>query len=555
MNPDFVKEETLQLVKEDLLKKREVSPWSEYRKHIPEVSEADLDLVKQETWRLVKEDLLKKREVKPWYNYRKRLPKEKGTVLSIADSIAQVSGLPGCMYGEIIRFTGDQYGIAMNLGADSVGVMMITGDKLKSGDVCFSSGETVRVPVGEAVLGRVLTPLGHPLDGGPEFPSSTPDRPIEYPAASILARKPVSVPLETGITAIDAMVPIGRGQRELIIGDRQTGKTTIAIDTILNQKGKGVYCFYVAIGQKMSTIAELYHLFKRTGALEYTTMIVASASDTAGVQYLAPYAGCAMAEEFMYDGKDTLVVYDDLTKHAQAYRAISLLLRRPPGREAFPGDVFYLHSRLLERAAQLSDAYGGGSMTALPIVETQAGDISAYIPTNIISITDGQIYLEADLFFAGQRPAINVGLSVSRVGGDAQTPAMHQIAGPLRIALAQYREKKAFAQYGADIDDATRSQIAKGDRLMLLISQNPLQMRTLAKSLAVLSLGTRDSFSDMKESELPRMAKFFMDALPEKAPELVATLETGEKFDESLHERVLQAWKMFRSDFENRESH
>ncbi len=512
------------------------------------------ELVKQETLRLVKEDLLKKREVKPWYEYRHLLPKESGHVLSTADSIVQVSGLPSCMYGEIVRFSGEKYGIAMNLGADSVGVMMITGDRLKSGDVCFSSGETVRVPAGEAVLGRVLSPLGQPLDGGPDFPQSTPDRPIEYPAPSILARKPVNVPLETGITAIDAMVPIGRGQRELIIGDRQTGKTTIAIDTIINQKGKGVYCFYVAIGQKMSTIAELYNLFKRTGALEYTTMIVASASDTAGVQYLAPYAGCAMAESFMYDGKDTLVVYDDLTKHAQAYRAISLLLRRPPGREAFPGDVFYLHSRLLERAAQLNEEHGGGSMTALPIVETQAGDISAYIPTNIISITDGQIYLETDLFFAGQRPAINVGLSVSRVGGDAQSPAMHQIAGPLRIALAQYREKKAFAQYGADLDDATQRQIAKGDRLMLLLSQNPLQMRTLAKSLAILDLGTRDSFQDMKEKDLPRMAKFFMDALPSMAPELVETMESGERFDETMHDQILDCWTTFRNDFENKKS-
>ncbi len=509
------------------------------------------ELEKQETLRLVREDLLQKREVRTRAEYRERLPRESGEVLSVADSIVQVSGLPGCMYGEIVRFTGEQYGIAMNLGADSVGVMMLSGDRLKSGDACFSSGETVHVPAGEALLGRVVSPLGKPLDGGPPFPDSTPVRPIEYPAASILARKLVSVPLETGITAIDAMVPIGRGQRELIIGDRQTGKTTIATDAIINQKGKGVYCFYVAIGQKMSTIADICHLFKRTGALEYTTIIAASASDTAGVQYLAPFAGCAMAESFMYGGKDTLVVYDDLTKHAQAYRAISLLLRRPPGREAFPGDVFYLHSRLLERAARLNEAHGGGSMTALPIVETQAGDISAYIPTNIISITDGQIYLEADLFFAGQRPAMNVGLSVSRVGGDAQLPAMRQIAGPLRIALAQYREKKAFARYGADLDDATRRQIAKGDRLMLLLKQNPLQMRSLVKSLVILDLGTRDSFLDVAETDLPRMAKFFMDALPSLDPDLVKALETGSKLDEAAHERVQRCWTSFLSDFES----
>ncbi|HZK42145.1 MAG TPA: F0F1 ATP synthase subunit alpha, partial [Clostridia bacterium] len=344
------------------------------------------------------------------------------------------------------------------------------GQGLKSGDDCFSTGATVRVPTGDAVLGRVLSPLGQPLDDGPDFEEGIPFRPIEAPAPPILDRQPVRVSLETGITAIDAMVPIGRGQRELIIGDRQTGKTTIAVDTIINQKGKGVHCFYVAIGQKMSTIAQLHQLFAQTGALDYTTMVVASAADTAGLQYLAPYSGCAMAEAFMYEGKDCLVVYDDLTKHAQAYRAISLLLRRPPGREAFPGDVFYLHSRLLERAAQLHDDLGGGSMTALPIVETQAGDISAYIPTNIISITDGQIYLDTDIFIAGQRPAVNVGLSVSRVGGDAQVPSMREVAGPLRIALAQYREKKAFSQFATDLDDVTQRQLAKGDRLMLLLS-------------------------------------------------------------------------------------
>ncbi|NLA71107.1 MAG: F0F1 ATP synthase subunit alpha [Clostridiaceae bacterium] len=494
---------------------------------------------------MIRDDLLHKRGVRPWDAYRDLLPKESGTVLSIADGIAVVSGLPSCMFGEVVRFSGGQYGIAMNLERDSVGVVLVSGDRLKSGDDCFTMGATVRVPTGDAVVGRVLSPLGQPLDGGPDFPDSTPIRPIESPAPAILARQPVRISLETGITAIDAMVPIGRGQRELIIGDRQTGKTTIAIDAIINQKGKGVYCFYVAIGQKMSTIAQLHELFERTGALEYTTIVAASASDTAGVQYLAPYAGCAMAEAFMYEGKHCLVVYDDLTKHAQAYRAISLLLRRPPGREAFPGDVFYLHSRLLERAAQMSDEHGGGSMTALPIVETQAGDISAYVPTNIISITDGQIYLDTDIFIAGQRPAVNVGLSVSRVGGDAQSPAMREVAGPLRIALAQYREKKAFSQFATDLDDVTQRQLGKGDRLMLLLSQNPEQMRTLAKSLALLELGTGDVFRDIASADLPRLAKFFIDAIPDMDPELVATLETGKRISQQTRERIKTRWREF----------
>jgi len=433
----------------------------------------------------------------------------------------------------------------MNLEKETTGVVLISGERLKSGDDCFSTGTTVRMPTGDAVIGRVLTPLGRVLDGGPELPAEVPTRSMESPAPPILSRQPVRESLETGITAIDAMVPIGRGQRELIIGDRQTGKTTIAVDTIINQQGKDIYCIYVAIGQKMSTIAQLYELFKQTGALSYTTIVVASASDTAGVQYLAPYAGCAIAESFMVEGRDALIVYDDLTKHAQAYRAISLLLRRPPGREAFPGDVFYLHSRLLERAAKLHDDEGGGSMTALPIVETQAGDISAYIPTNIISITDGQIYLDTDIFIAGQRPAVNVGLSVSRVGGDAQTPAMRKVAGPLRIALAQYREKKAFSQFATDLDDVTQKQLAKGDRLMLLLSQNPQQTRTLSKSLALLELGTHDVFQDIPTADLPRLAKFFIDALPEMDPTLVTILETGALLDDDTRERIKALWHAF----------
>lgn len=503
------------------------------------------ETAQREIWRLVREDLLQKKEVKAWDAYQKLLPKESGTVLSTADGIAVVSGIHHAMYGEVIRFSGGQYGIAMNLEKETTGVVLISGERLKSGDDCFSTGTTVRMPTGDAVIGRVLTPLGRVLDGGPELPSDVPTRSIESPAPPILSRQPVRESLETGITAIDAMVPIGRGQRELIIGDRQTGKTTIAVDTIINQKGKDIYCIYVAIGQKMSTIAQLYELFKQTGALSYTTIVVASASDTAGVQYLAPYAGCAIAESFMVEGRDALIVYDDLTKHAQAYRAISLLLRRPPGREAFPGDVFYLHSRLLERAAKLHDDEGGGSMTALPIVETQAGDISAYIPTNIISITDGQIYLDTDIFIAGQRPAVNVGLSVSRVGGDAQTPAMRKVAGPLRIALAQYREKKAFSQFATDLDDVTQKQLAKGDRLMLLLSQNPQQTRTLSKSLALLELGTHDVFQDIPTADLPRLAKFFIDALPDMDPELVTILETGALLDDDTRERIKALWHAF----------
>lgn len=504
-----------------------------------------LETAQREIWRLVREDLLQKKEVKAWDAYQKLLPKESGTVLSTADGMAVVSGIRHAMYGEVIRFSGGQYGIAMNLEKETTGVVLISGERLKSGDDCFSTGTTVRMPTGDAVIGRVLTPLGRVLDEGPELPPDIPTRSIESPAPPILSRQPVRESLETGITAIDAMVPIGRGQRELIIGDRQTGKTTIAVDTIINQQGKGVYCVYVAIGQKMSTIAQLYELFKKTGALSYTTIVVASAADTAGVQYLAPYAGCAIAESFMVKGRDALIVYDDLTKHAQAYRAISLLLRRPPGREAFPGDVFYLHSRLLERAAKLHDDEGGGSMTALPIVETQAGDISAYIPTNIISITDGQIYLDTDIFIAGQRPAVNVGLSVSRVGGDAQTPAMRKVAGPLRIALAQYREKKAFSQFATDLDDVTQKQLAKGDRLMLLLSQNPQQTRTLSKSLALLELGTHDVFQDIPTADLPRLAKFFIDALPEMDPTLVTILETGALLDDDTRERIKALWHAF----------
>ncbi len=397
---------------------------------------------------------------------------EVGQVISVSDGVAYVEGMQNCRNSELIMFTRTTFGIAMNLEEDRVGVVLLQqDDAVHEGMICKRTGATITVPTGLAMLGRVVDPLGNPIDGQGLIQTDT-RRPIEAQAPGIIDRQPVNEPLHTGITAIDAMTPIGRGQRELIIGDRQTGKTAIAIDTILNQKGKGVYCIYVSIGQKMSTMASVVKTLTDRGAMAYTTVVVASASASASMQYIAPYAGCAMAEELMYNDKaDVLIVYDDLSKHAQAYRAISLLLRRPPGREAYPGDVFYLHSRLLERAARLNNTLGGGSITALPIVETQSGDISAYIPTNVISITDGQIYLETELFFSGMRPAINVGLSVSRVGGAAQSKAMKKVAGPMRINLAQYRELEAFSQFGSELDEDTRRQLNTGERLIEVLKQ------------------------------------------------------------------------------------
>ena len=378
-----------------------------------------------------------------------------GTILQVGDGIARVYGLQEVMAGELVKFPGDIMGIVLNLEEDSVGVAIFGEDShIKEGDQVARTGAIAAVPVGEAVVGRVLNAVGQPVDGQGPVPSHE-TRPIELKAPGVIDRQPVKVPLLTGLKAIDSMTPIGRGQRELIIGDRQTGKTAIAIDTIINQKGKGVHCFYVAVGQKQSTVAGVYNTLKAHGAMEYTTIISACASEPAPMLYIAPYTGCTMAEHLMWQGKDTLVVYDDLSKQANAYRQLSLLLRRPPGREAYPGDVFYLHSRLLERAVKLSDEQGGGSLTALPIIETQANDVSAYIPTNVISITDGQIFLEGDLFYSGVRPAVNVGISVSRVGGNAQTKAMKKVAGSLRLDLAQYRELAAFAQFGSDLDKAT----------------------------------------------------------------------------------------------------
>lgn len=396
---------------------------------------------------------------------------ETGSVLTVGDGVAKIYGLENAQAGELVDFGEGVMGLVLNLEEGNVGAAILGDDTIvKEGRTVKRTGKIFEVPVGEALLGRVVNALGLPLDGGPALKSQH-SRRVEIKAPGIVARQSVHEPLQTGIKAIDSMIPIGRGQRELIIGDRQTGKTAIAIDTIINQKGKGVYCFYVAIGQKQSTVAQVVDRLKRAGAMDYTTVIVATAADQAPLQFIAPYSGVTMAEYFRDSGRHSLIVYDDLTKQAQAYRQLSLLLRRPPGREAYPGDVFYLHSRLLERAAKLSAKMGGGSLTALPIIETQAGDVSAYIPTNVISITDGQIFLESDLFYSGQRPAVNVGISVSRVGGSAQTKAMKAVAGTLRLDLAQYREKAAFAQFGSDLDPATQKQLARGQRLMELLKQ------------------------------------------------------------------------------------
>ena len=422
---------------------------------------------------------------------------EVGTVLNVGDGIARVFGLANVMAGELVEFADGIKGIALNLEESNVGVAIFGSDShIKEGDEVKRTGKIATVPAGEGLLGRIVDALGNPCDGKPAFTASSMQA-IELKAPGIIDRKNVHEPLQTGIKVIDALTPVGRGQRELIIGDRKTGKTTLAIDTIINQKGKGVYCFYVAIGQKRSTVVQVYETLRKFGAMEYTTIVAATASDPAPMQFLAPYAGTAMAEYYRDNGKHALIVYDDLTKQAQAYRQLSLLLRRPPGREAYPGDIFYLHSRLLERAAKLSDAKGAGSLTALPIIETQASDVSAYIPTNVISITDGQIFLEGDLFNAGQRPAINAGLSVSRVGGDAQVKAMKQTAGSLRLDLAQYRELAAFSQFASDLDAATRKQLDRGKRLMEVIKQGIHVPLPVVKQVAIIFAGTNGYLDDI----------------------------------------------------------
>jgi F-type H+-transporting ATPase subunit alpha len=453
-----------------------------------------------------------------------------GYVLTSGDGIARIYGLENCMCGELLEFENGVRGMALNLEEDNVGCVLLgDAEDIKEGTQVKRTGRMVEVPVGNELIGRVVNPLGIPMDGKGELKTNK-YRPVEFLAPGVIDRKSVSKPLQTGIMAIDSMIPIGRGQRELIIGDRQTGKTAIAIDTIINQKGKDVICIYVAIGQKASTIAGIVNNLEQYGAMEYTIVVSSTASEMATVQYIAPYAGCAIAEEFMYnDHKDVLIVYDDLSKHAVAYRTMSLLLRRPPGREAYPGDVFYLHSRLLERSARLSDELGGGSITALPIIETQAGDISAYVPTNVISITDGQIFLESELFFSGQRPALNVGVSVSRVGGAAQIKAMRKIAGPLRINLAQYRELAVFAQFGSDLDKATKDKLIQGERLMETLKQPQYATMPVEDQVIVLFAATNKYLMDIEVKEVRKFNTELVRFMEDRYPQIGKSIsETGE---------------------------
>ena len=474
-------------------------------------------------------------------------PEEVGQVVAVGDEIATVSGLKNASYGEILQFSSGVKGMVQELKRDEIGCVLFGDDEeIVEGGIVHRTGKTAGVPVGEAFLGRVVNALGEPIDGKGEIQASE-YRPIEAPAPDIIHRQPVDTPMETGLLAIDTMFPIGRGQRELIIGDRQTGKTAIALDTILNQKGKDVVCIYVAIGQKASSVAELVETLEKFDALSYSIVVSASASDAATMQYIAPYAGCAIGEYFMYQGKDVLIVYDDLTKHAIAYRALSLLLERSPGREAYPGDVFYLHSRLLERSARLSEEMGGGSMTALPIVETQAGDVSAYIPTNIISITDGQIFLEEDLFFSGQRPAVNVGLSVSRVGGDAQTKAMKTAAGAIRLDLAQYREMEVFTQFSSDLDDLTRRQLAYGQGLMRLLRQPQYHPMKQHEQVILLVVALHHTLQDLKVQEVDQFRRDFLAHMEEKAADLCRRIDRSGKLSQEDQDQILQMAKDFLS--------
>ena len=462
---------------------------------------------------------------------------EVGTVIMVGDGVARVHGLDQCMASELLLFPGDVYGMALNLEEDNIGAVLLGPyAHIKEGDPVQRTGRIVEVPVGEALIGRVVNPLGQPLDG--RGPIQTAERrPIESRAPGVIDRQKVKQPLQTGLKAIDSMIPIGRGQRELIIGDRQTGKTALAVDTIINQKGQGVICIYVAIGQKASTVAGVVEVLREKGAMEYTTVVSATASEPAPLLYIAPYAGCAMGEYFMYRGQDVLVVYDDLSKHAAAYREMSLLLRRPPGREAYPGDIFFLHSRLLERSAKLSDALGAGSLTALPIIETQAGDISAYIPTNVISITDGQIYLETDLFYAGIRPAINVGRSVSRVGGDAQVRAMRQVAGRLRLDLSQYRELAAFAQFGSDLDRATQARLIRGERVTEVLKQGQYEPMPVEEQVAIIFAGVNGYLDDLPVEQVRSFERQFLQYLRLERPAVLEAIrEKKELTDETVEE-------------------
>ncbi len=474
---------------------------------------------------------------------------EVGTVVSVGDGIARVYGLDRVMAGELVEFPHDIAGLALNLEEDNVGVVLLgEASAIKEGDVVKRTGKIMSVPVGPALVGRVVNPLGVPIDGkGPI--NTTEFYPIERLAPGVVDRKPVKEPLQTGLKAVDAMIPIGRGQRELIIGDRQTGKTAVAVDTIINQKGKDVICVYVAIGQKKSTVAQVVRTLEENGAMDFTIVVNASASDPAPMQYLAPYGGCAMAEYFLYNGQHALIIYDDLSKHAAAYREISLLLRRPPGREAYPGDVFYLHSRLLERASKMADEKGGGSLTALPIIETQAGDVSAYIPTNVISITDGQIFLETDLFHSGVRPAINVGISVSRVGGSAQVRSMRSVSGTLRLDLAQYRELAAFAQFGSDLDKATQSQLNRGRRLVEILKQGQYRPMRIGLQTASVYAGVKGFLDNLAVSAVLPFETALHQYLSDEKQDVIDRLETATKFDADLEGALRGAITEFKAQY------
>lgn len=472
-----------------------------------------------------------------------------GTVIQVADGIARIHGLENAMQGELLEFPGEVYGMVLNLEEDNVGAVLLGQQRnINEGDTVKTTGRVVEVPVGDAMLGRVVNALGQPIDGKGPIQSDK-YRQIERVASGVISRKSVDTPLQTGIKAIDSMVPIGRGQRELIIGDRQTGKTAIAIDTIINQKGQGVKCIYVAIGQKASTVASIVNELEVFGAMSYTTVVAATASELAPLQYIAPYSGCAIGEEWMENGQDVLIVYDDLSKHAAAYRTLSLLLKRAPGREAYPGDVFYLHSRLLERAARLSDKLGGGSLTALPIIETQAGDVSAYIPTNVISITDGQIYLETEMFNAGFRPAINAGLSVSRVGGSAQIKAMKKIAAPIRVELAQYRELAAFSQFGSELDASTAEQLAQGARIKEILKQPQYKPMPVEKQVIIIYAATKKYLIDIKIEDILRFEAELFDFIDTRYPEIPEAIREKKVMDDDTEKALIKAIEECKKQF------
>ena len=479
----------------------------------------------------------------------KLLVADVGTVIQVADGIARIHGLSNAMQGELLEFPGEVFGMVLNLEEDNVGAVLLGSSKsISEGDTVKTTGRVVEVPVGDAMLGRVVNALGQPIDGkGPIDTNKF--RQVERVASGVISRKSVDTPVQTGIKAIDSMIPIGRGQRELIIGDKQTGKTAIAIDTIINQKGQNMKCIYVAIGQKASTVASLVKTLEEYGAMSYTTVVASTASELAPLQYIAPYAGCAIGEEWMEKGEDVLVIYDDLSKHAVAYRTLSLLLRRPPGREAYPGDVFYLHSRLLERAARLNDSLGGGSLTALPIIETQAGDVSAYIPTNVISITDGQIYLETDMFNAGQRPAINAGLSVSRVGGSAQIKAMKKIAAPIRVELAQYRELAAFAQFGSELDKDTAEKLAQGERIQEMLKQPQYEPMPVENQILIIYAATQKHLLDIPTEKVLDYEKALIELVDTKYPDIPKSIRDTKELSPEMEKKLVSAINEAKKEF------